>query len=147
MDIIESNLKFKDLSYGNQPEILVLHHAAISMCSVEDVHKLHLGNGWAGCGYHFLVRKDGSIYRGRPEESIGAHCIGANDISIGICAEGNYMQELMPEKQKISTVNLCKYVMKKYNIEMIKCHKELNEGTDCPGINYPFEEIKELILK
>lgn len=143
MNIIESNLQFKALSYGNNPKLLVLHHAEATACTIQDIHSWHLGNGWAGCGYHFLVRKDGSVYRGRPEQAIGAHCPGVNATSLGICAEGNYMTDIMPDAQKNSIVELCKYLFDKYGINEIKGHKELY-STDCPGTNYPLQDIKNI---
>lgn len=144
MNIIESNLSFRSLSYGNKPRMLVLHHAEASTCSIQDIHQWHLDRGWSGCGYHFLVRKDGTVYRGRPEDAIGAHCPGVNATSLGICAEGEYMKEQMPEVQKNAIVELCKYLCSKYGISIIKGHKELY-STDCPGTYYPLQQIKELI--
>ncbi|EKC77056.1 protein containing N-acetylmuramoyl-L-alanine amidase, family 2 domain protein, partial [human gut metagenome] len=47
-------------------------------------YRWHLANGWAGAGYHFLVRKDGTIYRLRPEDKVGAHAYGSNYNSIGV---------------------------------------------------------------
>lgn len=144
MNIIESNLRWNgNLTYGNIPVMIVLHHAEAPNCSIEDIHSWHLGNGWCGCGYHYLVRKDGSIYRGRPEGAIGAHCPGANDKSIGICAEGEYMTETMPVVQKEAIVGLCKDIISRYGIKQIYGHKELY-NTICPGTNYPLEEIKRL---
>lgn len=144
MNIIESNLKWNgNLSYGNLPEMIVLHHAEASNCSIEDIHSWHLNNGWVGCGYHYFVRKDGTIYRGRPEGAIGAHCPGANDKSIGICAEGAYMTEIMPDVQRQAIVGLSKDIISRYVIKHIYAHKELY-NTDCPGDNYPLEEIKNL---
>ena len=126
MNIIESNLKWHgELQDWNNPNLIVLHHAEASTCTIEDIHQWHLNNGWAGCGYHFLVRKDGSIYRGRPENTIGAHCLGNNANSLGICAEGNYMTESMPEAQENSIIELVKYLVEKYKITQIKGHKEL----------------------
>ena len=75
MNIIDSNLKFRELAYGNNPGKIILHHAAATNCSIEDIHNWHLNNGWSGCGYHYFIRKNGSIYKGRPENSLGAHCI------------------------------------------------------------------------
>ena len=68
---------------------LFLHHAESKSCTADDIHRWHLANGWAGIGYHFFVRKDGSIYRGRPENDIGSHAKGSNSDSIGICFEGS----------------------------------------------------------
>ncbi|BDR76961.1 peptidoglycan recognition protein family protein [Clostridium tetani] len=147
MNIIDSNLKFKRLTYGNNPRKIILHHAAATSCTIEDVHTWHLHNGWSGCGYHYFIRKKGSIYKGRPENSLGAHCINYNSISIGICVEGNYMIEHMPLAQKNSLIELIKYLCGKYGIKEIYSHGELN-STDCPGTNYPIDEIRrETILE
>ena len=38
---------------------IIVHHSACSNCTPEQIHQWHLARGWAGAGYHFLVRKDG----------------------------------------------------------------------------------------
>lgn len=145
MKIIESNLKFKEnLQTRNSTDMIILHHADISTCSVEDIHRWHLEKGWSGCGYHFFVTKEGMIYRGRPEIVIGAHCKGANSHSIGICAEGDYMQENMPEIQKKAIIELGQYLYKKYSVKNVYGHKEVGNSL-CPGTKYPLKEIKESI--
>tara|TARA_R110002096_G_scaffold3334_3_gene16536 strand:+ start:234 stop:563 length:330 start_codon:yes stop_codon:yes gene_type:complete len=40
------------------------------------------------CGYHFLVRLDGTIERARPIDMVGAHARGFNKHSIGIAYAG-----------------------------------------------------------
>ncbi|MFL0197406.1 peptidoglycan recognition family protein [Clostridium sp. WILCCON 0269] len=146
MNIIQSNLSFKsNIAYGNKPDTIVLHHAESSKCSVYDVDQWHKSNGWAGIGYHYFVTKQGQIYTGRPENAVGAHCPGMNDHSIGICAEGTYMKEVMPEVQKQAIVDLGKYIKDKYKITKIGGHKEFY-STDCPGKNYPLQDMKNLIL-
>lgn len=145
VNIIESNLNFKSLSYGNNPIMLVLHHAEAKQCSIQDIHNWHLQNGWSGCGYHFLVRKDGSIYRGRPENAIGAHCPNANDKSLGICAEGSFNIENMSATQKQAIIQLGQYLKNKYGIKQVYGHKELY-STECPCANYPLNEVKQAIL-
>ena len=99
MNIIETNLKFGALSMRKSTKRAILHHAEASKCTAEDIHHWHLQNGWSGAGYHFLVRKDGSIYRLRPENAVGSHAKGSNSDSIGICFEGSYMTETMPQAQ------------------------------------------------
>jgi N-acetyl-anhydromuramyl-L-alanine amidase AmpD len=142
MNIINSNLKFKSLSnYGNIPEMVVLHHADAVDCSIEDIHQWHLENGWSGCGYHYLVKKNGSIYAGRPEAAIGAHCLGYNEKAIGICTEGNFNIENMGEAQYNALKELISNLLKKYNIHKVRGHRELC-STDCPGKNFPLDRIK-----
>ena len=40
-----------------------------------------------------------------------------------------------------SIIKLSKYLMEKYNIKDLKRHKDVR-NTECPGKNFPFEEIK-----
>lgn len=140
MNIIETNLKFKSMSKRQSTDRLILHHSACSSCTAEQIHQWHLNNGWEGAGYHFLVRKDGNVYRLRPEEYIGAHAYGNNYNSIGICAEGNFENETMPEAQKNSLIELVSYLKGKYGISKVLKHSDVN-NTACPGKNYPFNEI------
>lgn len=140
MEIKETNLQFKAMDTRTRTERIILHHADASNCTAEQIHSWHLNNGWSGAGYHFLVRKDGSIYRLRPEDKVGAHAGGSNYNSIGICAEGKYMEETMPEAQKESLKELVSYLKGKYNITVVQAHRDVC-ATSCPGDNYPFEEI------
>lgn len=140
MYIIETNLKFHSMTKRSSTERIFLHHSACSSCTAEQIHQWHLNNGWEGAGYHFLVRKDGQIYRLRPEAFVGAHAYGSNYNSIGICAEGNFENESMPEAQKNSLIELVSYLKGKYGISKVLKHSDVN-NTACPGKNYPFNEI------
>lgn len=140
MEIIETNLQFKDMSTRKATQRIILHHADAKNCSAEDIHRWHLNNGWSGAGYHFLVRKDGKVYRLRPEEKVGAHAYGANYNSLGICFEGIYMEEDMPEAQKEAGQELVAYLKNKYNITTVQAHRDVC-ATSCPGNKFPFDEI------
>ena len=140
MEIIETNLEFKDMSTRKATQRIILHHADAKNCSAEDIHRWHLNNGWSGAGYHFLVRKDGKVYRLRPEDKVGAHAYGSNYNSIGVCFEGNYMEEDMPEVQKQAGKELVVYLKNKYKISTVQKHKDVC-ATSCPGDKFPFDEI------
>ena len=141
MNIIEKTYNWaSSLSTRKATTRIILHHAEASICTADDIHSWHLARGWAGIGYHFFVRKDGSIYRGRPEDKLGAHTSGANSDSIGICAEGKYMTETMPDVQKQAIIELVAYLLNKYKISTVLRHKDVT-STDCPGTNFPFDEI------
>ncbi len=140
MNIIETNLEFKDMSTRKSTERIILHHADAKSCSAEDIHRWHLSNGWSGAGYHFLVRKDGTIYRLRPEDKVGAHAYGSNYNSLGVCFEGNFMEEDMPEVQKQAGKELVAYLKNKYKISTVQKHKDVC-ATSCPGDKFPFDEI------
>ncbi|MFF4057755.1 peptidoglycan-binding protein [Streptomyces sp. NPDC001708] len=44
----------------------------------------HLGNGWSGVGYNFVVDQAGNIYEGRGWTLQGAHCPNHNTTGIGV---------------------------------------------------------------
>ena len=140
MEIIETNLNFKSMSNRQTTDRIILHHSASSVASAEDIHRWHLNNDWEGAGYHFLVRKDGKIYRMRPEEKIGAHAYMNNYNSIGICFEGNFEVEEMSDIQVQSGKELVAYLKNKYEINTVQGHRDVN-STSCPGKNFRFNEI------
>ena len=54
-----------------------------------EITKWHVdGNGWNSIGYHFVIRRDGTVETGRSLEVAGAHVAGHNSDSIGICMVG-----------------------------------------------------------
>ena len=140
MNIIDTNLNFKQMDTRKSTQRIILHHAAAKTCSAEDIHRWHLNKGWNGAGYHFLVRKDGKIYRLRPEDKVGAHAYGSNYNSIGVCFEGDYMVENMPEEETKAGQELVAYLKNKYGISEVEVHKRVN-ATSCPGDNFPFNQI------
>ena len=146
MKIIDKGLQFNsNHSSMKKVEGIGLHHSGVTVLqSVEVIHNYHKSKGRAGIGYHYYVRKDGSIYRGRPENMAGAHCTGINSISIGICAEGNFSEETMSNVQKQALIELVKDIKSRYDIKWIKGHREIT-STSCPGDNFPLEEIKNVI--
>lgn len=138
--IIETNLSFGSMTNRSRTNRIILHHAEATSCTAEDIHRWHLGNGWSGAGYHFLVRKDGSVYRLRPENKVGAHASGSNSDSLGICFEGRYNSETMPQAQIDAGRALVAHLKGKYSITTVQAHRDVC-STDCPGANFPFAEI------
>lgn len=140
MNIINTDLNFKQMDTRSSTQRIILHHAAAKKCSAEDIHRWHLSNGWSGAGYHFLVRKDGTIYRLRPEEKVGAHAYGSNYNSLGVCFEGDYMVENMPDAAIKSGQELVAFLKEKYGISTVQGHRDVG-ATNCPGDNFPFNQI------
>lgn len=144
MKVIETEWNWKSgLSVRPYTKYVVLHHAAARVCSPYQVDSWHKANGWSGIGYHYFIRKDGTIYRGRPEWAIGAHASGKNSESIGVCVEGNYdLETNMPTLQKNAVKDVLSYLKDKYPKAGIKGHREVG-ATGCPGKYYPLQEMKE----
>jgi len=55
---------------------------------IEVIREWHLKRGWDDIGYHYYIRNDGSLYHGRALRTQGAHCLGYNRESVGICLAG-----------------------------------------------------------
>ena len=143
MQIIETNLPTNgSFKRRNSTDEIILHHAEASRASVEEVNRWHLERGWTGIGYHFYIRKDGKVYRGRPEWAVGAHAQGHNSRAIGICCEGSYMRETMPAAQLNALKELIRTLMAKYPGAKLLRHKDVN-STDCPGTNFPWAEVQK----
>ena len=131
------------LSVRPYTRYIVLHHAAAVSASPMQVDSWHKSNGWSGIGYHFYIRKDGSVYEGRPLWATGSHAQGKNSESIGVCVEGNYeIETVMPQAQKSAVKEVLSYIKDKYPDTYITGHRDVG-ATGCPGRYYPFNEMKE----
>lgn len=84
-------------------DTIVIHCSATppSMdVGVEEIEEWHINRGWSEVGYHFVIRRDGTIEDGRDLDKVGAHAKGFNANSIGICYVGGVDSELEPEDNK-----------------------------------------------
>ena len=107
-----------------------------------DIKRWHVKeNGWADIGYHYVIDLDGTIEAGRDLETIGAHCKGHNQNSIGICYVGGKTKDMKETKdtrtdaQKASLLILLKYLVAKYPGVTIYGHKDFNSGKTCPSFD------------
>ena len=75
--------------------------------SVKEIRKWHMREprNWSDIGYHYVIRKDenGTIERGRPVERQGAHTLGENSTSVGICYIGGVDKDIKAK----DTMTLC----------------------------------------
>ena len=115
IEIIENGLVFNNLKRRSSTSMVVLHHSASRDVPAAEIHALHLAKGWYGIGYHFVIRKNGSIERGRPLEMIGAHAgPEVNGHSIGICLTGDFMKEVPVAAQIESLLKLLAWLNQTY---------------------------------
>ena len=142
MNIIEERYDWAyPLTRRARTTLLVLHHEGGRGSTAQDIHRFHrYSRGWAGIAYHYYIREDGTIYRGRPEGMIGGHCLGYNSCSIGICFEGNFESETMGQAQINAGWELIADILRRYPGICVRRHKDLNQ-TACPGRNFPFDVL------
>ena len=123
---------------------IVIHHTGFPGVDKDStaaaIHKYHQEhNGWAGIGYHYLIRKDGMIEQGRQPGKVGAHAQDNNETSIGVCLAGNFEIGKPTEQQMAAVKELCYWLCRKYGLDSMKKgvivgHRDLND-TACPGKN------------
>jgi len=58
--------------------------------TAEDIHKTHIALDMDGIGYHYIIRRDGTLQRGRPVDLIGDHTAAFNNLTLSIAFVGGY---------------------------------------------------------
>lgn len=133
---------------SNKREIkyIVIHCAATppSMdIGRERIKKWHLDRGFVDIGYHFIIKRDGSIDKGRDMdgdglviEETGAHARGVNSVSIGVCWVGGVMEKDKRTAEDNRTPEQLK-TMKQLIGELAKQYPEakIRGHRDFPGVS------------
>lgn len=114
-------------------EIKHLHTAPMTEAIDWSGYKTH-GRGWSDIGYHFVVRRDGTLEKGRPLEQRGAHVKGWNRKSIGIVWVGR--KEIMKD-QYHTLLSVLRGMMNMYGISIdnVLGHGEIDHLKTCPNIS------------
>ena len=141
VNIKETHLNFGDLTQRQVTDMVVIHHTGNPTdddLSAKEIHAGHCAMGWSGIGYHYVVRKDGSVERGRPHWVVGAHAEGENWHTIGIHVSGNF-ERGNPTAQQIEALamliaTICHDYQLPIDSEHVVGHRDLM-ATACPGAN------------
>ena len=105
--------------------------------TVDDIDRWHKARGWKGIGYHYVVDLDGTVYRGRTDDCVGAHCRGHNAHSIGVCYVGGLDPQGRPAdtrtpEQKEALLKLMTVLKKRYPHAKIYNHRRFaNKACPC----------------
>ncbi len=104
-------------------------------------------------GYHYLIRADGTVEKGRPDFAPGAHCRagGMNFRALGVALTGNFDSADNPDGKKghpeptaaqiLSLKKLLYHLMDVYQIPKsgVVLHREVKgAATRCPGDRFLF---------
>lgn len=116
---------------------------------VWQIEKLHKERGFRKIGYHYVVYRDGSILKGRPDEEPGAHCKGHNADSIGVCyiggldKTGKRAKDTRTESQKEALLKLLRVLKERYPKAVISGHRDFSPDLNGDGEITPNEFMKE----
>ncbi len=106
--------------------------------TVADIDRWHRERGFNGIGYHYVIYLDGTVNPGRSIERIGAHCIGQNSNSIGICyiggvtTDGKTPKDTRTPAQRKALRELVDTLRKKYPGATVHGHYEFANKA-CPS--------------
>ena len=97
----------------------------------KEINKWHRQNGWSAIGYHYVIRRDGTVEDGRDDAAIGAHCYGYNRTSLGVCLVG---RGKYTKSQFEALKSLLKKLKSKYVEANINGHYTFSNKS-CPMFN------------
>lgn len=135
------NYDYNNLTTRNKTDMIVIHHTGNPVdddLSASEINANHKAQGWTCIGYHYVIRKNGTVEEGRPHWTVGAHAYGENSHTIGVHVCGNF-ELATPTNEQIESLamllaNICGDYGLPIDREHIKGHRELMP-TACPGCN------------
>ena len=109
---------------------------------VEKVTQWHKDRGFDTIGYHYLIKRDGTLQVGRDEDAVGAHAVAVNGTSIGVALVGGGTADMGWENnfESVQFETLKSIILRlkdKYNIEKIIGHYQVDGKKECPSFDVP----------
>ena len=130
-----------------QPNKIIIHCSATPKgvdYNAADIDRWHKQRGFRKIGYHYVIKLDGTIEKGRQDNEMGAHCLGQNMNSLGICYIGGLSEDKQipedtrTEEQKTAIKGLVNSLIRKYEdqgiILTVHGHNEFANKA-CPCYN------------
>lgn len=144
------------------PKYIIVHHTAGTALDPKadtSSHTFETINSWHKtqfnfkssmgyyCGYQYFIDKNGKVTQGRKDTEEGAHTIGRNKDSIGICLAGNFSVTDPTDSQKIALQSLLLAKVKEYGIkiENIVPHRKFASYKDCYGSRLKDDWAQKLV--
>ncbi|MEL7600554.1 MAG: N-acetylmuramoyl-L-alanine amidase [Proteiniphilum sp.] len=111
--------------------------------TVRDIDRWHRERGFSQIGYHWVIYLDGSVHRGRPEEKPGAHVVGHNATSIGVCYIGGVdanmkAKDTRTPEQREALKKIVSELQERYPGATVHGHNEF-DAKACPSFNVKSE--------
>lgn len=124
---------------------IVVHYSATypdQNFSASDIDRMHKTRGFDKIGYHYFIRRNGMLEKGREENEVGAHTRGYNSQSIGVCWAGGCERETGPDvgvdnrtpEQTKTLINIINDLLTRYPNAKVVGHRDL-VPTQCPGFD------------
>lgn len=141
----------KDVLMKRKIDAIIVHCSATKAgqdYTEADINRWHCAQGMGGTGYHYVIRLNGKIERGRDISLPGAHCRGWNNRSIGICYIGGLDANGKPadtrtKAQKEALYGLIKTLLREFpTLRMVMGHRDTSPDVNGNGVIEPQEYVK-----
>ena len=127
-------------------DLIIIHCAATRPnqdIGAYEIDRWHRQRGFLKIGYHFVIRRDGSVETGRALEEVGAHAVNYNSRSVGICMVGGVDDKLKPQDnftpaQWETLEQVVKKLTAEYPDAQVIGHRDVDPRKACPS----FDAIK-----
>lgn len=130
---------------------IIIHcsaNKADSKIKAADIDSEHRRRGFKGIGYHYVILPDGTIELGRPPSKAGAHCIGHNAHSIGICYVGGLGPDGRPADTRTDAQKTQLRILITHLTYMYRCpthgHRDYTASKACPCFD-AYNEYKNIL--
>jgi N-acetylmuramoyl-L-alanine amidase len=106
--------------------------------TAEEIARWHRKRGFLKIGYHYVIRRDGTLETGRELTEPGAHVQGYNSQSVGVCLAGGLNEAGDPtdnytDEQWETLTALIKILVIKFPKATVQGHRDFpNVHKDCP---------------
>jgi N-acetylmuramoyl-L-alanine amidase len=95
------------------------------------------GNGWSDIGYHYVIRRDGTVEKGRPIAQPGAHVAGHNANTLAVCLVGGKARtgrqpNNFTRRQWRALDKLIAEIQLEFPWAGVKGHNDYETGKTCP---------------
>ena len=140
------------LMQGRESVRYLILHCSATRCdkdyTAEQLLRDHKTRGFRTVGYHFYIRRDGTITQHRKLLEVGAHCRPWNRCSIGICYEGGLDGKGLPADtrtpaQKAALTQLLQELGRHFPAALTVGHRDLNPQKACPSFDAAKEYKKD----
>ncbi len=131
-------------------EYIICHHSLTPdgwTVNTRAIRKYHIQQkGWIDIGYHYLLEKvkgEQEIFIGRTLLTKGAHTLGMNGKSLGICFVGNYDLIVPPQEMWQRGLDLIGDLCRIFDIPYNKVcgHNDFANRT-CPGKLFDMDSFR-----
>ena len=153
------NINLKGGSLARNPKLvkfIIVHCSATPPgmdVGVDEIRRWHLDRGFNDIGYHYVIKRDGTIEEGRPLGKPGAHCKGKNFCSVGVCyvggvaKDGRTPADNRTEQQQKSLRELIGALLKIFPDAEVRGHRDFAPKA-CPSFDATaqYKGLRKLLI-